>query len=65
MLFEIPKMLLLPLLHTTTCQEFQLGNVSFMVVNRELCYGDYFDHVMSWWQHKDDTNVLFLKYEDM
>ena len=31
----------------------------------ELVYGNYFDHVLSWWAHKDDNNVLFLKYEDM
>jgi hypothetical protein len=28
-------------------------------------FGDYFEHVLSWWAHKDDDNVLFLKYEDM
>lgn len=28
-------------------------------------YGNYFEHVRSWWAHKDDPNVLFLKYEDM
>ena len=27
--------------------------------------GDFFDHVLSWWTHKDDKNMLFLKYEDM
>ena len=27
--------------------------------------GDWFNHVLSWWQHKNDSNVLFLKYEDM
>ena len=31
----------------------------------DVDYGDYFDHVLSWWAHKDDDNVLFLKYEDM
>ena len=30
-----------------------------------LVFGDYFDHVLSWWAHKDDKNVLFLKFEDM
>ena len=30
-----------------------------------ITYGGYFDHVLSWWAHKDDENVLFLKYEDM
>jgi len=23
------------------------------------------DHVLGWWNHKDDSNVLFLKYEDL
>ena len=27
--------------------------------------GDYFDHVLSWWAHKNDDNVLFIKFEDM
>ena len=31
----------------------------------EVDFGDYFDHVLGWWAHKDDDNVLFLKYEDM
>ena len=30
-----------------------------------MAYGDYFDHVLSWWAHRNDENVLFLKYEDM
>lgn len=28
-------------------------------------YGPWFDHVLSWWKHKDDPDVLILKYEDM
>jgi hypothetical protein len=27
--------------------------------------GSWFDHVLSWWKHKDADNLLFLKYEDM
>ena len=23
------------------------------------------DHVLGWWKHRDDPNVLFLKYEDL
>ena len=23
------------------------------------------DHVLGWWNHKDDPNVLFLKFEDL
>ena len=36
-----------------------------MFMTGKLVYGDYFDHVLSWWAHQDDDNVLFLKYEDM
>jgi len=28
-------------------------------------YGDYFEHILSWSEHFDDENVLFLTYEDM
>lgn len=28
-------------------------------------YGDFFDHVKGWWDHRHDPNVLFLTYEDM
>lgn len=31
----------------------------------QVPFEDYFDHVLSWWAHKDDDNVLFIKYEDM
>ena len=28
-------------------------------------FGDYFDHVLSWWAHRDDDNVLFITFEDL
>ena len=31
----------------------------------QTVYGNYFDHVLSWWKHRDDENVLFMTYEDM
>lgn len=34
-------------------------------INGDMAFGDYFDHVLSWWAHREDENVLFLKYEDM
>ncbi len=31
----------------------------------EVDWGDYFDHLIPWINHKQDTNVLFLTYEGM
>ena len=28
-------------------------------------FGDYFDHILSWWAHRDDNNVLFITFEDL
>ena len=36
-----------------------------MFASGQIHFGDYFDHVLSWWTHRSDDNVLFLKYEDM
>ncbi len=27
--------------------------------------GSWFQHVKGWWRHRDDPNVLFLRYEDL
>ena len=34
-------------------------------ISWSLGFDNYFDHVLSWWEHRHDENVLFLKYEDM
>lgn len=34
-------------------------------VSGQTDYGDYFDHVLDWYEHRADPNVLFLHYEDM
>jgi len=31
----------------------------------EVLYGSWFDHVLSWWKHKDSPSILCLKYEEM
>ncbi|XP_078679913.1 sulfotransferase 1C2-like [Branchiostoma floridae x Branchiostoma belcheri] len=33
--------------------------------NGKAVYGPYYDHVLGWWQMKEDPHFLFLKYEDM
>jgi hypothetical protein len=34
-------------------------------IRGEVDFGDYFDHLVPWYHHKDDHNVLFLTYEKM
>lgn len=36
-----------------------------MFVNGKTEYGDFFDHLLPWYDRKDDANVLFLTYEQM
>jgi len=36
-----------------------------LFVHGKVCIGSIWDHVMGYWQQKDEQNLLFLKYEDM
>ncbi|CAN8000496.1 unnamed protein product [Ixodes hexagonus] len=36
-----------------------------MFVKGQCEYGDYFDHLLSWYEHRHDPNVLFVTYEGL
>ncbi|KFM75284.1 Sulfotransferase 1C4, partial [Stegodyphus mimosarum] len=36
-----------------------------LFISGNIDYGDYFDHVLGWYAHRKDPNVLFLTYEQM
>lgn len=36
-----------------------------MFIKGQVYWGSWAEHVLGWWRHRDDENVLFLKYEDM
>ncbi|KFM64916.1 Sulfotransferase 1C2, partial [Stegodyphus mimosarum] len=36
-----------------------------LFITGELGWGDYFDHILSWYSHRNDPNVLLLTYEEM
>ena len=35
-----------------------------LFMDGKVMYGLWFDHVLEWWKHSDDANVLFLRFED-
>ncbi len=35
------------------------------ILLKTVVYNLWNDHVLGWWKHKDDPNVLFVKYEDL
>jgi hypothetical protein len=49
---------------------FEPGSISLPELTRAWLLGSegprrYWPHVVSWWQHREDENVLFLCYENM
>lgn len=36
-----------------------------LFIEGKTVYNKWNDHVLSWWKHRHDPNVLFLKYEDL
>ncbi|GFY51103.1 sulfotransferase 1C2 [Trichonephila inaurata madagascariensis] len=36
-----------------------------LFMNGEVEFGDYFDCVLSWYEHRNDPNVLFITYEEL
>ena len=33
--------------------------------HKRIVHGDFFDFSLSWWDHKDEDNVMFTSYEEM
>ena len=34
-------------------------------IKGRVFFGSWWDHIPEWWSHRDEKNVLFLKYEDL
>ncbi|CAH1244935.1 SULT2B1 [Branchiostoma lanceolatum] len=50
-------------LHLKTPESWEQHSKDFL--DGKIIFGDYFDHVLGWWQMKDDPHFLFMKYEDL
>lgn len=56
--------------HTRDMPEYHFEDGTFdqffdMFVEGKVDFGDYFDHLLSWYEHRDDPNVLFVTYEQL
>ena len=36
-----------------------------LFIKGEVLFGSWWEHVPEWWSHRNEKNVLFLKYEDL
>ncbi|GIY14921.1 hypothetical protein CDAR_601641 [Caerostris darwini] len=36
-----------------------------MFLSGDVDFGDYFDHLLGWYEHRNDPNVLFVTYEEI
>ncbi|KAK8782440.1 hypothetical protein V5799_016217 [Amblyomma americanum] len=45
------------------CKELPFDAFFDMFLAGDLLYIDYFDHLLSWYPHRNDPNVLFITYE--
>lgn len=51
--------------HNHPYAEATFDNFFELFMAGEVEYGDYYDHLMSWYPHRYDKNVLFTTYEAM
>ncbi|KAI0233196.1 Sulfotransferase 1 family member D1 [Lamellibrachia satsuma] len=47
---------------TATCFS---GRYPKQAMFRYVPYGPWSDHVISYWKHRDDSNILFITYEEL
>ncbi|CAN7947201.1 unnamed protein product [Ixodes hexagonus] len=56
--------------HTKSFPAYRFEDKSFddffeMFITGAADFGDYFDHQLSWYEHRGDPNVLLVTYEDL
>ncbi|XP_065294475.1 sulfotransferase ssu-1-like [Dermacentor albipictus] len=56
--------------HTKSIPAYRFAQQPFdkffdMFVEGKVDFGDYFDHLTSWYEHRNDANVLFITYEEL
>ncbi|KAH7984969.1 hypothetical protein HPB52_024411 [Rhipicephalus sanguineus] len=56
--------------HTKEKPSYDVADMTFddyfeNFVRGTVSFGDYFDHLLSWYERRNDRNVLFLTYEEL
>ncbi|KAM7298884.1 sulfotransferase 1C2-like [Ixodes scapularis] len=56
--------------HTKSAPVLQVQDLTFeqyfeMFINGRVGYGDYIDHLLAWYKHRNDSNVLFFTFEQL
>ncbi|KAL1457326.1 hypothetical protein MTO96_006251 [Rhipicephalus appendiculatus] len=56
--------------HTKHFPDYKFQDGTFdqffeMFLEGKVDFGDYFDHLLSWHEHREDPNVLFVTYEQL
>lgn len=46
-----------------TVKDVSFGTFHDLFILGKFSYGDYFDHLLSWYEQREHTNVLFVTYE--
>lgn len=47
------------------CEDVSFSKFFDLFISGKVLYGDYFDHLLSWYAHRNDPNMLFLTYEKL
>lgn len=45
--------------------DVSFGRFNELYISGKLSFGDYMDHLLSWYEQRDSANVLFFTFEDM
>ncbi|XP_077524201.1 sulfotransferase ssu-1-like [Amblyomma americanum] len=46
-------------------EDVSFGRFNELFISGRLNFGDYFDHLLSWYEHRDLPNILCFTFEDM
>lgn len=49
--------------HIKNSDDFTFDKYFELIISGNIAYGDYLDHLISWYEHRNDSNIHFVTYE--